>query len=242
MATLSQTLIMGANKIAQRFGYRLVKREMGQNLTDDLITIMGGANRDLVLFDVGANIGQTAERFARAFPRATIHAFEPYPPTVEQLIARTAAEPRIVVHPIGFGEADQAQSMFIAPKTVLNSLLPPATDAETQWRDQVTETSVSVRRLDSFCVEHGIAHIDLLKIDTEGYEDKVLAGAGAMLTPDTIRGVLVEIQFASVYAGQASLSQLFARLFERRYKLVDLYDQFRKSNPAMLWCNALFVA
>jgi FkbM family methyltransferase len=51
---------------------------------------------------------------------------------------------------------------------------------------------VSVRTIDDFCAEQAIAEIDLLKIDTEGYDLQVLEGARSLLTRGRVRFVYSE--------------------------------------------------
>ncbi len=239
MPTFKQRLIAGMNRAAKRAGYTLIPHEIGINFYDDVRTILGGDPR--VIFDVGANVGQTARRYAGYFPTARIHSFEPFPESYQKL-AQTAAKfgDRVIAHPFGLGETTQTQTMYIAPKSVMNSMLPPAADAQTAWKDQVRETSVEIQRLDAFVAANAIPHIDLLKIDTEGFEMQVLRGAGDLLAPATIRMVLVEIQFGSVYEGQTNVSALLDFMAGHGYRLVDLYDKFRKTDPALLHCNILF--
>ena len=47
------------------------------------------------IFDVGGNFGQTALRFASAFPAATIFSFEPVPTSFERLVQSTRDNERI---------------------------------------------------------------------------------------------------------------------------------------------------
>ena len=59
----------------RRFGRR--RKELDPYLaTRELVTADAP-----VIFDVGANVGATARRYRALYPRATIHCFEPYPPS-----------------------------------------------------------------------------------------------------------------------------------------------------------------
>jgi hypothetical protein len=59
----------------------------------------------------------------------------------------------------------------------------------------VGTASVKVVTLDTYAAEHGITAIDFLKIDVEGYEPKVLAGARELLQRST--GVVVMCELAA---------------------------------------------
>ena len=82
--------------------------------------------------------------------------------------------------------------------------------------------------------------MDLLKIDTQGYEDRVLRGAGEMLTPTAIRMLLIEVSFVDLYENQASFADIFTLVTTRGYRLVGLYDARRDERGLIRWCDVLF--
>ena len=59
-----------------------------------------------VIFDVGAHTGQTTARYRALYPKATIYAFEPYPPSFEKYVAAFADDRR--VKPQRYAVADAA--------------------------------------------------------------------------------------------------------------------------------------
>ena len=116
-----------------------------------------------VILDVGANVGRTAERWAEAFPEARLHAFEPMPGLFRQLSARLAGQARIACWNLALGDADAAAEMVPGRGPTEGRIARPE-EATAQ------RIPVRIRRGDSFCAEHGIARIGVLKIDTEGYD------------------------------------------------------------------------
>ena len=58
---------------------------------------------------------------------------------------------------------------------------------------------VKVTTLDSYCLEKNITQIDILKIDTQGYEDMVLKGCQDILSKKIISIVESELMFDNVY-------------------------------------------
>ncbi|HSM18725.1 MAG TPA: FkbM family methyltransferase, partial [Gemmatimonadales bacterium] len=155
----------------------------------EAIHAAAGSRATCSILDVGANIGQTALEYHRSFPHASIHSFEPFADAFEELERRTRGCPRIVCHRAALGASDRVAVMYLNTQSVTNSLLP--NDARSEHAalagstDPAGTVEVQERRLDTFCREVGMEQIDLLKIDTQGYEAQVLEGAGAMLSPAT---------------------------------------------------------
>jgi FkbM family methyltransferase len=124
-----------------------------------------------MVFDVGANEGQSCLGYARALPEATVHAFEPMMSTYMRLAANVAGNPRIRLHNLALGEENGILRMAVAATSSMNRVTTGAGPAE----------EVPGVTLETFCRARGIGHIDFLKIDTEGHDLSVLRGCGAML-------------------------------------------------------------
>ncbi|TFG51388.1 MAG: FkbM family methyltransferase [Gemmatimonadales bacterium] len=230
--------------IARPLGFDLVR----YGAADNHIEAIGAAagNRAIrTILDVGANIGQTAFEFHRHFPEAIIHSVEPFDEAFVELTRRTREKQRIIPHLAALGAFDGETVMYLNRQSVTNSLLPNADRIDefspAGGTDPIGSVKVRVRRLDTRCRETGIEQIDLLKIDTQGYEAQVLGGAGAMLCPATIGLVYLEVAFVPVYQNQSDFQQVHALLTSRGYKLYDLFEKVRDFPQGLRWANALFV-
>jgi hypothetical protein len=102
-----------------------------------------------------------------------------------------------------------------------------------------TVEKVSVDTVDNFSEKHSIARINLLKIDTQGYDLEVLHGAKQALAAGTVDNVLVELNFAQIYKFQPSPAEIISYLEDYRFALVDFYEKYRSGN-SLAWCTALF--
>jgi hypothetical protein len=80
----------------------------------------------------------------------------------------------------------------------------------------VTFINVEIRTGDTFCAEAGISAIDLLKIDTEGYDYYVLQGFKRMLREKRIR----VIQFENI----AVLAENVNTPMSKKKLLIDIID------------------
>jgi len=140
------------------------------------------------IFDVGGNFGQSAVKFAQAFPHAKILTFEPVPDSFRRLVARTAKSPNVEAFNIGFGDKPGLYEIQIQPDSQGNTLAPKSS----------ARGSIEVRleTVDAFAAEKGIKQIDLLKIDVEGFELQVLEGASGLLRSGAVRHIFAECVFA----------------------------------------------
>jgi FkbM family methyltransferase len=143
------------------------------------------------MLDIGANFGYFAVRCAAAVgPTGAVHAFEPDPSAYQLLIANAAANGlsgSLYAHPAAVSDQDGETRFYLAEEAAFSGITATGRSAT---RDVLT---VKTRSLDSFAREHGLDHIDLLKIDVEGHEAAVLRGATDVLTrsPDPL--VMLEV-------------------------------------------------
>ena len=101
--------------------------------------------------------------------------------------------------------------------------------------------SVQVETLDRFCAAQGINQIDLLKIDTQGFELPVLRGGINLFRQAKIGAVLLELNFAPLYEGQSDPLAILHFLREHKMRLVDYYEKERATGRDMSWTTALFM-
>lgn len=222
---------------ARTAGYELFRldRPGGDPLRD--IAAFTRSTKPLI-FDVGANVGQSATQFRALFPSASIHCFEPGRSTFQTLARTVAGDRNISAWNCGFGAEVTEKQFFENEESVMSSFLPLGADA---WAKNVTTTTMHIDTVDNFCGTREIENIDLLKSDTQGYDLEVLKGAERMLSSGAIKLVYLELNFAKIYAGQASPGRIYDFLIDRGFRLFSLYQIFRK-NEFAAWTDALFVS
>jgi FkbM family methyltransferase len=168
--------------------------------------------------DIGANIGVvTGQLAARVGDSGHVWAIEPVPRNIECL--RDLRERNGLKMVRTFGVA-----LGAVDGTVTLRLPPPGhsgwASVTASWID-ADEITVPVRSLDSLVAEHGSeGRLALIKIDVEGYESEVLAGA-----TETLRrfGPLLYVEFNDVIlqdAGSSSV-ELLGRFRDAGYRPVD---------------------
>lgn len=195
-------------------------------------------------FDVGANEGQTACELRRIFPEAKIYCFEPYEAAFRTLQQNLSGDPNICLERIAFGDHKGEATFYENAQSVTNSLLPNAPEAQlsqpASYAIPTGQSTVAVTTLDDFCGERAISQIDLLKIDSQGYDLRILQGARKHLVEHRISFIVVEMLFAPLYSGQAYFHEIYGFLTGFGYQLVGLYAIHRSPAGDILWCDALF--
>jgi FkbM family methyltransferase len=186
-----------------------------------------------VIFDVGANVGQSAKTYRRLYPLADIWSFEPFPDTYESL-CRSLGDARF--HPMALALSDRVSKtpLNIGAVSITNSLLRRQSDTGRTIEVQ-TDT------IDNFCYERGITNIDILKVDVEGAEDKVFKGAREMFSSGAIRSVFVEVYFQQVYERMPLFWDLDAHLNKLGFGLCGLYSLNTSRDGFLSFGNALYM-
>jgi FkbM family methyltransferase len=198
------------------------------------------------IFDVGANAGQTSREARAAFPDARIHAFEPHPETFKRLQA-SAARDRLSIYQLAFGERDGEATFYeyaaSGDGTLINSLTPDARFAILHGYSAAARRSVACSTIDSFCAQHGIDIIDVLKVDTEGFDLQVLRGAERMLEQNRIGFVYVEFNDLESREGTTggALVPISSYLSKYGLRYIATYTDFILPDKGPFVCaNALF--
>lgn len=154
--------------------------------------VLSAYDVDAVL-DVGANRGQYAEWLREVGYNGPIVSFEPETEAYAELQARAASDPHWQAQQVALAEAEGTLQLKIAKASVLSSFLTStvAFSSEKEGARIVRTEDVVVTTLDSVAA-HLPAKRFFLKVDTQGYDLKVLEGAKATLE----RVVVLQLELA----------------------------------------------
>jgi FkbM family methyltransferase len=167
----------------------------------------------------------------REFPGAQIWSFEPSPKSFQSLAGQFGSQRGIRLENLAIGDVDGELPFTVCDEWSVNdSLLAPS------WSGKTTTTTVSVTTIDSYCRKHGIDNIDWLKIDTQGYDLRVLQGAPGSACEAAIKLVSAEAMFNRMYEGQASLSDLLLFMDGCRYRVNGFTSRSTSETVVLLQC------
>ena len=122
------------------------------------------------VLDIGANVGIASRYFARRFPNAVVHAFEPDPGNCEVLRANAAEEPRIRVHPFALGAEDGELELYDSDDSANRG----GYSGYAAGSDPAKSKKVPLRHAGRALAALGVERAELIKIDTEGAEWEIL--------------------------------------------------------------------
>lgn len=201
-------------------GERLIQR----------LALEGAPTGTVVAFDVGANVGEWTEALLESArqvrtPDLQIHAFEPSAYTYNRLTERLNGT-SVLRNRLGLSDHEGEATLHIRhPGAGVNSLHATSTGVVDEGTERVQLTTI-----DRYCTNHGIVHVHLLKVDTEGHDLSVIRGARSMLTLHRVSVLQFEYNhrwiFARVYLRDAflELQPLGYRLGKVTPRGVEFYD------------------
>lgn len=166
--------------------------------------------------DIGANSGSYSVLAAK-IAGSRVVAVEPVPETVARLrlnIALNAIEDRVEIHATAVGDHEGTVRFTIDGDTI--NRIASHIDGDRKTLD------VPVMRLDRLFADRIPT---VLKIDVEGHEAMVLAGAANLLAQDRLLAVIVEVGAGFGLTPDDSLVE--RKLRENGFAAVD-YDPFRR--------------
>ena len=195
------------------------------------------AGKDPLILDIGANVGQSIARFRKVFPTATIHSFEPGPDTFQTLSKNVTTDERVSVWNCAVGATAGKQAFQENTNPDMSSFLSLSS---TGWGEVNRQSLVEVTTVDAFLESNRLAHVDILKSDTQGYELEIFKGAEQAIRSNRIGLVYFEFIFSDMYKHLPSFDEVFRHLVDRNFSLVALYD-FHHQNRLASFADVLFV-
>lgn len=198
-----------------------------------------GAHGIEIILDVGANVGQYATEL-RAFGfTGSILSFEPSRDAYAVLERRSAGDPAWECMRLALGERNEELDLRLSSNSASSSLLDML-DVHRRAAPEVsvvgTETT-SVRTLDS--LDLPLDRPAMLKLDVQGFEDRVLRGADRSLR--AIKLIECELSVVPLYRGQLPMREMLDLLLSEGYELTALEPGLRAPDGGMLQVDGFFL-
>jgi FkbM family methyltransferase len=225
--------------LASLFGYELIKtRKLNDTLEQHLSNVIKQEQIDLVV-DVGANEGQFARALRLHGYAGRIASFEPLSHEYKKLRELSGVDPQWFAFNLALGADDRHAEINTFAASEFSSLLPLNDYARKRfrWRTESTGTElVQVRRLSSVWAD--VARLMetprvLLKLDTQGYDLEVLAGAREVL--NRVQAIQAEVSLRSIYENAPRYLDALAEFERLGFEVTGMYPVSRdKSSLAIV--------
>jgi len=152
--------------------------------------------------DIGANVGDYTFKLLQSTNTKVI-SFEPlmFPNILEKLNEKKKLfSGRVTIENIGIGATDSNLTINYNPKFLGHASFIKEVN-KISFVSNEKKTIVPVTSLDSYCVKHNILEIDLIKIDTEGYEKEVFEGAKRVFSKLKPKFIQIEYNKHQMFRG-----------------------------------------
>jgi FkbM family methyltransferase len=185
------------NKLASRHGFRVERIvDLGEYELDIfglLIELIGPRDPGFFFMQVGANDGQTGDPIRKLIERYHWRGvlIEPLPEAFARLAENYRGESQLILENAAVGAVDgTAQLWTVAGSSgILATFDRSSLRARVGGSARIVPVDVRVRSLRSIVEQHAINRIDLLQIDTEGFDYEIIKQAlgGSLPRPRLIR-------------------------------------------------------
>lgn len=181
--------------------------------------ILEGLPAGGVFVDIGANVGTHTLVAARHLGEAgRVYAFEPFPPNVERLKRNIDLNGLKNTEVVAVALSDVSGG--VAPMATRFTRSGNATLADRSDAAQVIE--VPVMRFDDWASDKRLERIDVLKIDVEGAEERVLRGMSSTLQRLEIGRILFEVNPVMLEKLGSSQDSLAGHMISLGYELTEV--------------------
>jgi len=222
-------------KTIHSLGFDIQRYNIARCESDRQIMMLSAHKVNLV-FDIGANTGQFGRSLRKNGYQGRIISFEPLSVAHSQLLKISRKDPLWEVAPrAAIGNQNIDITINVAGNSESSSILnmlESHSKAAPESRYIGTE-KVPLRRIDSFAPDYlQTESVLFLKIDTQGFEDRVLEGATGLM--DRIVGIQLELSLVPLYEDQRLFDDLLADLKKLKFDLWSIYPVFADHNNGRL--------
>jgi len=194
------------------------------------------------VLDIGANEGQFAELIRKVLPQATICSFEPIAGCYTKLAGKFSNDRAFKAFNIAIGDKEETIEMNINDFSPSSSLLE-IDDLHVQNFKHTANSvkqQIPVKTLDGLSAELGLVKPYMVKIDTQGYEDKVIKGGQEVLAGAEV--IFVELSYRSLYKEQALFDTIYNDLVRLDFQYHGNFEELLSPvNGAVLQSDGIFI-
>lgn len=186
------------------------------------------------LLDIGGNIGLFSKTIRSLLPSTQIYAFEPLPDCYEQMNNKMRGDNKYQGFNCGLGEQNESLVIEKSSHAPSSSFLKMGDKHKEAFPDtaQIQQLSVPVKRLDDIAKDLNLGQNLMIKVDVQGFEDKVLKGG--LETFSRAKLLIIELSYQELYKGQPLFNEIYQDLIALGFQFHGTMAQMPDPNTAQL--------
>ncbi len=228
-------------KIFQSVGLDIIREKNSPR-----VTLLG--LRELpfrTIIDIGANTGQFAREISNFFPNAKIYCFEPLPEPFNEISEWAKTQyGKVVPFNLAIGNTEGKVEIFLHEDHTPSSSLLATTELTEQYypltkgqrRISIKQTTLDLALTE---VRGELSSKTLIKLDVQGYEDRVIAGGSETFRKAS--ACIVEINLDALYEKQAGFMELLTMFDGLDYQYAGNLEQTYAEDGHCIYLDAVFL-
>jgi len=228
---------MALRKIGNKFGVDI-------KMTDEEILVKQIVHNGIdMIFDIGANTGQFGELIYRLGYKGRMVSFEPLSSAYNILASTSKSyDGWKLAEKCAIGDEDGEIEMHISENSISSSamdMLDTHEDAAPESK-YIGSEKAKVYKLDTVFDRYAEGSKNILvKIDTQGYEEKVFNGG--VKSMEKMKGLYLEMSLVKLYEGQILFKELYERIISNGFGMYGIQPAFvNKITGRVLQVDATF--
>ena len=209
---------------------------------DRRIKILNNLNISLVM-DVGANIGQYGSELRSIGYKKKIISFEPTSDAFKKLKKISKKDLSWEINNCSLGDFDGETEINISKNSVSSSILTnlPQLIESAPEAKYINKEKIKMKMLDTIFNENQYENESIyLKIDTQGFEEKVLNGA--LLNLSKIKIIQIEMALVPSYEGTLSFQEMTKKLNKMDFEVFSIESgYYDKKTGRLLEVDGVFI-
>ncbi len=196
--------------------------------------------RETVVYDVGASNGDFALFLSKVKSVSAVYCFEPVRHVYQELLRKTRNHTGIECFQIALGDVDGLGSMSVNDFSLSSSMLRmnPLHITEFPFTKDAHEEEVRVMTLQTATKEFNLLPPDFIKMDVQGYEDRVILGGEDIVKRAAF--CMIELSMVELYKDAVMITEMNSRMRKLGFRLVGIVGKIVGRSGEILQVDGLY--
>jgi FkbM family methyltransferase len=196
--------------------------------------------RDTVVYDIGASDGEFALFLSKVKSVKTIYCFEPVSHVYENLVLKSKHHSGIECFQIALGDVNGPGRMFVNDFSLSSSMLHmnPIHISEFPFTRNAHQEDVTLMTLRTAREKFNLLPPDFIKIDVQGYEDRVILGGEDIFRQASF--CMIELSVVKLYENAVLMTDLNLMMRKLGFRLVSIVGKIVGKSGEILQVDGLY--